>query len=76
MRFTDIILCFPTLLVILSVVTITGPSQTNVILVIGAFSWPGIARLVRGQFLSLRELDYILAARSIGASNGRSSPGT
>jgi peptide/nickel transport system permease protein len=69
MRFTDIILCFPTLLVILSVVTITGPSQTNVILVIGGFSWPGIARLVRGQFLSLRELDYIQAARAIGASN-------
>jgi peptide/nickel transport system permease protein len=69
MRFTDIILCFPTLLVILSVVTITGPSQTNVILVIGGFSWPGIARLVRGQFLSLRELDYIQAARSIGATN-------
>jgi peptide/nickel transport system permease protein len=70
MRFTDIILCFPTLLVILSVVTITGPSQMNVILVIGGFSWPGICRLVRGQFLSLRELDYIQAARSIGATNG------
>ena len=69
MRFTDIVLCFPTLLVILSVVTITGPSQTNVILVIGGFSWPGICRLVRGQFLSLRELDYVQAARAIGASN-------
>jgi peptide/nickel transport system permease protein len=41
-----------------------------VILVIGGFSWPGICRLVRGQFLSLRELDYIQAARSIGATNG------
>lgn len=69
MRFTDVVLCFPTLLVILSVVTITGPSQTNVILVIGGFSWPGICRLVRGQFLSLRELDYIQAARAIGSTN-------
>ena len=69
MRFTDIILCFPTLLVILSVVSIVGPSQINVMVIIGAFTWPGMCRLVRAQFLSLRELDYILAARSIGASN-------
>jgi peptide/nickel transport system permease protein len=69
MRFTDIILCFPTLLVILSVVSVTGPSALNVMLVIGGFTWPGMCRLVRAQFLSLREMDYILAARSIGASN-------
>ncbi len=69
MRFTDIILCFPTLLVILSVVSVTGPSQINVMLVIGGFTWPGMCRLVRAQFLSLRESDYITAARSIGASN-------
>jgi peptide/nickel transport system permease protein len=69
MRFTDIILCFPTLLVILSVVTVVGPSVFNVMLVIGAFTWPGICRLVRGQFLSLREQDFVLAARSIGASH-------
>ena len=69
MRFTDIILCFPTLLVILSVVSVTGPSQTNVILVIGGFTWPGMCRLVRAQFLSLRELDYIQAARAIGQTN-------
>jgi peptide/nickel transport system permease protein len=67
MRFTDIILCFPTLLVILSVVTVLGPSIFNVMVVIGAFSWPSMCRLVRGQFLSLREQDFIMAARSIGA---------
>jgi peptide/nickel transport system permease protein len=67
MRFTDIILCFPTLLVILSVVTIVGPSIFNVMAVIGGFSWPGMCRLVRAQFLSLREQDYVLAARAIGA---------
>ncbi|MGN6810721.1 MAG: oligopeptide ABC transporter permease [Thermomicrobiales bacterium] len=69
MRFTDIILCFPTLLVILSVVTIVGPSIFNVMAVIGGFSWPGICRLVRGQFLSLREQDFVLAARAAGAPN-------
>ncbi|MGN6361750.1 MAG: oligopeptide ABC transporter permease [Thermomicrobiales bacterium] len=69
MRFTDIILCFPTLLVILSVVTIVGPSIFNVKAVIGGFSWPGICRLVRGQFLSLREQDFVLAARAAGAPN-------
>lgn len=67
MRFTDIILCFPTLLVILSVVTIVGPSIFNVMAVIGGFSWPSMCRLVRAQFLSLREQDYVLAARAIGA---------
>ena len=66
MRFTDVILCFPTLLVILSVVTVVGPSIFNVVVVIGGFGWPGICRLGRGQFLSLREQDFILAARSIG----------
>jgi peptide/nickel transport system permease protein len=66
MRFTDVILCFPTLLVILSVVTIVGPSIFNVMVVIGVFSWPSFCRLVRGQFLSLREQDFILAARSVG----------
>lgn len=67
MRFTDIILCFPALLVILSVVTVVGPSVLNVILVIGGFSWPGICRLVRGQYLSLRQQEFVTAARCIGA---------
>lgn len=69
MRFTDVILCFPTLLVILSVVTLVGPSVINVMAVIGGFGWPEICRLVRGQFLSLREQDFILAARAVGVPN-------
>jgi peptide/nickel transport system permease protein len=71
MRFTDVILCFPTLLVILSVVTLVGPSIINVMAVIGGFGWPEICRLVRGQFLSLREQDFVLAARATGVPNGR-----
>jgi peptide/nickel transport system permease protein len=71
MRFTDVILCFPTLLVILSVVTLVGPSVINVMAVIGGFGWPEICRLVRAQFLSLREQDFILAARAAGVPNRR-----
>ncbi|MGH2561816.1 MAG: oligopeptide ABC transporter permease [Thermomicrobiales bacterium] len=71
MRFTDIMLCFPTFLIILSVVTIVGPSIFNVMAVIGLFGWPEMARLVRGQFLSLREQDFILAARAVGVPNRR-----
>ena len=71
MRFTDVILCFPTLLVILSVVTLVGPSIINVMAVIGGFGWPEMCRLVRGQFLSLREQDFILAARATGVPNRR-----
>lgn len=71
MRFTDIILCFPALLVILSVVTVVGPSVLNVILVIGSFSWPGICRLVRGQYLSLRQQEFVTAARCIGAPSSQ-----
>ena len=66
MRFTDIILCFPTFLLILTVVSIVSPSIFNVMAVIGAFGWPPMCRLVRGQFLSLRERDFILAAQSVG----------
>lgn len=71
MRFTDIIMCFPTFLIILTVVAIVSPSIINVMAVIGLFGWTGMARLVRGQFLSLREQDFVTAARAMGASGGR-----
>jgi peptide/nickel transport system permease protein len=66
MRFTEVMMCFPTFVLILILVGIVGPRITNVMLVIGLFGWPDIARLVRGQVLQLRELDYVLAARSVG----------
>lgn len=68
MRFTDIMLCFPTFVLILILVGITGPRLSNVILVIGLFGWPGVARLVRGQVLQLRTLDYVVAAQMLGAA--------
>jgi peptide/nickel transport system permease protein len=66
MRFTEIVMCFPTFVLILILVGMLGPNITNVILVIGLFGWPDVARLVRGQVLQLREQDFVLAARASG----------
>ena len=68
MRFTDIMMCFPTFVLILILVGMVGPNITNIMLVLGLFGWPGVARLVRGQVLQLREMDYVLAARALGGS--------
>lgn len=71
MRFTEIVLMFPTFFFILMILAFLGPGIGNVMVVIGAFSWPGLCRLVRAEFLSLREREFVLAARSLGASGGR-----
>ena len=71
MRFTDTVMSFPALIIILAVVPILGASIFNIMLVIGLLGWPAVARLVRGEFLSLRERDFTLAARGIGASDRR-----
>lgn len=66
MRVTDMFMAFPSLVLIITVASVLGPSIYNTMLVIGILSWPGIARLVRGQFLSLREQQFVLAAYSVG----------
>ena len=71
MRVADIVLSFPSLIIIITVVSILGPSIYNVMLVIGLLGWPPIARILRGLFLSLRERDFVLAGRTIGSSNRR-----
>ena len=71
MRLADIVLSFPTLILIITVVSVLGPSIYNVMLVIGLLGWPPIARIVRGLFLSLREREFVLASRTLGVSNGR-----
>ena len=71
MRFADIVLSFPSLIIIITVVSILGPSIYNVMLVIGLLGWPPMARILRGLFLSLRERDFIVASRTVGASNSR-----
>src|SRR5215212_11005164 len=71
MRLADIVLAFPTLIIIITLVSILGPSVWNIMLVIGFLGWPPIARILRGQFLSLREQEFVVASRAMGASNRR-----
>ena len=71
MRFVDIMLCFPTFFLILAVVAIVGPSIFNIMVIIGLTSWMGTARLIRAEILSLKEREFIQAARAIGASDLR-----
>jgi len=71
MRAVDIMLCFPTFFLILLVIAFLEPSIYNVMIVIGLTSWPGLTRLVRAEVLSLRERDYILAAKLLGLGNLR-----
>lgn len=72
MRFVDMMLSFPTFFLILTVEALTNNFSIVVImLVIGMLSWMGVARLVRGQILSLRERDFITAARAVGVSDWR-----
>jgi len=66
MRVVDAIMCFPTFFLILTAVALLGPSIINIIVVIGLVSWTGTARLVRAEFLTLREMEYVRAARSLG----------
>ena len=68
MRFTDMVMTFPSLVIIITVAAALGPSIYNTMLVIGLLTWPGTARLVRGQFLSLREQQFVLAARATGVA--------
>ena len=71
MRLADIVLSFPSLILIITVVSVLGPSIYNIMLVIGLLGWPPIARIVRALFLSLREREFVLASRTIGVPNGR-----
>jgi len=71
MRFADMVLSFPAIIVIITLVSILGPSIFNVMLVIGLLGWPPITRLVRGEFLSLRERDFVIASKSTGAPDLR-----
>lgn len=70
-RFMDVVLSFPFLLFAIALVSIAGPSLKISIAVIAFFSWAGIGRVVRGQTLSLREKEFVEAARSLGASDLR-----
>ncbi len=71
MRLVDIMLCFPSFFLILTVVALLPASIYNIMIVIGLTSWMGTTRFVRAEFLSLRELDFVMAARALGVGNYR-----
>ncbi|WP_333653300.1 oligopeptide ABC transporter permease [Dissulfurispira sp.] len=71
MRFIDIMLSIPTFFLVLAVIAFVGPSIWNIMIVIGFTSWMGVARLVRAEFLSLKEREFVLAAKALGASDMR-----
>jgi peptide/nickel transport system permease protein len=71
MRVTDLFLAFPALILAAAIAATLGPSLTHTMLALSTVFWPWYARLVRGQVLSLREREFILAARVAGASTGR-----
>ncbi|MBN2331764.1 MAG: ABC transporter permease [Deltaproteobacteria bacterium] len=71
MRLVDLMLCFPSFFLILTVIAMLEPSIWNIMAVIGITGWMGVARLIRAEILSIREREFILAARSQGASNLR-----
>jgi peptide/nickel transport system permease protein len=71
MRLVDIMLCFPSFFLILTVVALLPASIYNIMVVIGLTSWMGTTRFVRAEFLSLREQDFVAAARALGVSDWR-----
>lgn len=71
MRLVDVMLAFPTLFLILAVVAVLEPSIYIIMVVIGLTGWMDVARLVRAEVLSLKEREFVLAARAIGAGSGR-----
>jgi peptide/nickel transport system permease protein len=70
-RMIDVVLAFPFLLFAIALVSLVGPSLTIAVVIIVFFSWAAVARVVRGQTLSLKEREYVEAARSLGASDLR-----
>lgn len=71
MRFTDLMLAFPRLVLLIVVIALFEPSLWLVVLVLGLTGWMGTARLVRGEVLSLREREFVLAARALGMGDAR-----
>jgi len=71
MRFTDVVMTFPPIVILLTLAAITGPGVGKTMLIIGLLNWPLPCRLVRAKLLTLREQEFIIAARAIGAPASR-----
>jgi peptide/nickel transport system permease protein len=70
-RAIDVLLAFPGILLAIALVAVLGPSLSNVVMALSVIGWVGYARLVRGQVLKARELEFVQAARALGASSSR-----
>jgi len=70
-RVIEVVICFPTFFLIITLLAVLEPSLTNVMIAIGITGWTGVARLVRGEFLKLRNQDFVSAVRTAGANDGR-----
>lgn len=71
MRLIDILMCIPTFFIILILNAYLKPGIQNIIIIIGLFSWMGMARIVRAETLSLKEREFVLCAKVLGAGSGR-----
>jgi peptide/nickel transport system permease protein len=71
MRFVDLVMCFPTFFLILAVIALLEPSIWNIMIVIGLTNWMGIARLIRAEILSIKNKEFVLAAKAQGFSEYR-----
>jgi peptide/nickel transport system permease protein len=71
MRALDVLLAFPYLLLAITIVSALGPGLGNTILAVGIWATPGFARVIRGAVLSVKELEYVQAAKAVGANAGR-----
>jgi len=67
-RIIEVVICFPSFFLILTIVAMVGPGLMNIMIVIGLTGWTGIARLVRGEFLRLVDQEFVLAGRALGYS--------
>ncbi|MDD5067957.1 MAG: ABC transporter permease, partial [bacterium] len=70
-RFIELIECFPTFILILTILAFLNPSIYNIMAVIGLFGWPDVARLIRGEYLKLKKQDFVTAVRAFGFSHYR-----
>ncbi len=71
MRIVDVVIAFPFLILAIAIVAIVGPSLTNMMLVLGGVVWIDYARVIRGMFLALKEEEFVVAARVVGAKDSR-----
>src|SRR3990172_2125133 len=71
MRLADILLAFPGILLAIAITSVLGPSLRNVLIALSALGWVGYARLIRGQILTIREMEFVQSARAVGAPPAR-----